>query len=172
MSALGFFHRLNRIAGNAAMAIASLLLVYMVLHISLEIVLRALFGTSTYSMDEYVGYAVGAMTFLALAHTFRSGQHIRVGLLTSRLRGRAAVAVEALCILFTFGIGVFLARFVWRMLARDFSRGSVSSTLNETPLWFIDAAIFVGLVLFLIQLVASLVETLRTGVVLDAPEGH
>lgn len=171
MSVLGVFNWLNRVAGNAAMLVAALLMVYMVGHITLEIVLRTFFATSTYSMDEYVGYAVGGLTFFALAHTFRNGQQIRVGLLTSRLRGRAAIVVEVICILFTFAICVFLARFLWRMLARDFERGSVTSTLNETPLWIIDAVIFTGLVLFLIQLAASLIEVLRTGKTIDAPEG-
>lgn len=170
MSELRIFNWLNRTAGNAAMAVASLLLVYMVLHILVEIVLRAFFASSTYSMDEYVGYSVGAMTFLALAHTFRSGRHIRVSLLISRLSGRLAVAVEALCILFTFAITMFLTRFIWRMLERDFARGSVSPTFNETPLWIIDAAIFAGLVLFLIQLAASLVQTLQTGATIKAPQ--
>lgn len=163
MSALKLFHGINRIAGNAGLVLAALLLIYMVCHISLEIVLRAFFASSTYAMDEYVGYAVGAMTFFALAHTFRSGRHIRVNLLISGLYGRAAVVVEVICILFTFAIGLFLARFIWRILVRDFTRGSVSPTMHETPMWIIDAAIFAGLVLFLVQLAASLIETLQTG---------
>ncbi|WP_417209545.1 TRAP transporter small permease subunit [Antarctobacter sp.] len=147
------------------------LLVYMVLHVSLEIVMRAFFATSTYSMDEYVGYAVGAMTFMALADTFRERKHIRVGLILARLRGRAAATVEVICILLTFGITVFLARFIWRMLARDFHRGSVSPTVNETPLWMIDAVIFAGLVLFMIQLIASLLDVLRNGQPLETAQG-
>lgn len=153
----------GRAAGGAAMAVAMVLLVYMVIHILIEITLRTFFATSTFSMDEYVGYAVGAMTFLAMADTFRERRHIRVNLVLPRLHGRAATAVESACILLTFAICLFLARFVWRMLARDFQRGSVSPTMNETPLWLIDAVVFVGLALFMLQLVASLIEVLRNG---------
>lgn len=171
MRPVSAFQRLSHLAGSAAMGVSMLLLVYMVLHVTLEIVLRAGFASSTYSMDEYVGYAVGAMTFLSLADTFRERRHIRVNLLLTHLRGRVATACDALCILLTFGITAFLARFIWRMLARDFERGAVSPTLNQTPLWLVDGVIFLGLVLFMIQLAASLMDTLQHGYTAEDSRG-
>lgn len=171
MKAINAYRAMNAFASRAAMAVAKVLLIYMVLHILLEILLRSFFATSTYSMDEYVGYAIGTMTFLSLSHTFAARRHIRVGILQTFLRGQAAVAVEIVCIVLTFAITLFLARFVWRMLARDFLRGSVSPTLNQTPIWLIEAAIFTGLVLFLMQLVASVLETLQDGVRSDEVAG-
>lgn len=153
------------------MALAMLLLVYMVFHVTLEIILRAFFDSSTFTMDEYVGYAVGAMTFLALSDTFRARRHIRVNLLLIRLKGRVADAVEAFCILLTFAVSTFLAGFIWRMLARDFERGSTSPTVNQTPLWLIDAVIFAGLVLFLIQLTAAFFQTFIYGYQPEADQG-
>jgi TRAP-type C4-dicarboxylate transport system permease small subunit len=147
--------KINDTAGNLAVWVACGLLVYMVGHITAEIIMRSFFASSTFSMDEFVGYAIGSMTFLSLAHTFRNRKHIRVNILQSFVRGRVAIAVELLCIAFTFGITLFLARYIWRTLARDFNRGTVSPTLTETPIWLIDSAIFIGLVLFLSQLLAS-----------------
>ncbi len=49
-------------------------------------------------------------------------------------------------------------------LARDFGRGTVSPTLTETPIWLIDSAIFIGLVLFMMQLLASAFLTVKEGV--------
>ncbi|RKF12991.1 TRAP transporter small permease [Roseovarius spongiae] len=164
MIARAFIH-INNMASAAAMWISAGLLVYMTCHITLEIILRSFFSTSTFSMDEFVGYAVGAMTFLALADTFRHRKHIRVSILTGYLQGtRAALAVELICIALTFGVTLFLARFIWRTLARDFSRGSVSPTLMEVPLWWMDAVIFVGLALFMVQLVASAIQAITEGV--------
>lgn len=171
MFGLTLFSNVSRVAGLAAMCVAMCLMVYMVLHISVEITLRSFFDASTYSMDEYVGYAVGAMTFLALADTFREGKHIRVGLLHTRLNARMAKVVEVLCILFTFGISLFLVRFIWRMLVRDYQRGSVSPTMNETPMWLIDGVIFVGLALFMIQLAASLVDVLKNTYLPEISQG-
>ena len=72
--------RVNDIVGNLAIWISAGLLVYIVCHISLEIVMRSFFSASTFSMDEFVGYAIGSMTFLSLAHTFRHRKHIQVHL--------------------------------------------------------------------------------------------
>lgn len=161
------FVKVNDLAGNFAVLISSALLVYIVGHITLEIAMRYFFESSTFSMDEFVGYAIGAMTFLSLAHTFRYRKHIRVSILQSFVKGRVALAVELLCIAFTFGITLFLARYIWRTLERDFTRGTVSPTLTETPIWMVDAVIFVGLVLFLSQLLASAVLAIRDGVPKD-----
>ena len=37
--------------------------------------------------DDLASWSMAAMAFLGLAHTFRSGEMIRVGLITDRLRG-------------------------------------------------------------------------------------
>ncbi len=158
------FVKANDVAGNLAVWISAALLVYIVCHISVEIVLRSFFATSTFSMDEFVGYAIGSMTFLSLAHTFRHRKHIRVSILQSFISGRTAIAVELICITFTFGITLFLARYIWRTLARDFGRGTVSPTLTETPIWLIDSTIFIGLVLFMSQLLSSAFLAVTEGV--------
>jgi TRAP-type C4-dicarboxylate transport system permease small subunit len=39
--------------------------------------------------DAYAGYLMAGAGFLALAHTLKKGEHIRVTLLLSTLKGRA-----------------------------------------------------------------------------------
>lgn len=154
------------VTSSLGLWISAALLVYIVVHIMIEVVLRNFFGSSTNSMGEYVGYAMGAMTYLAIAHTFASRRHVRVSLLrgfTAR-RQRLAVAVELFCIGATFVAFSFATWHIWKVLARDFSRGSVSATLTETPTWYIDAAVFTGLAIFLLQLVSSALEVLEKGV--------
>lgn len=150
--------------------ISGILLVYMVIHVAIEIVLRSFFDTSTFSLDEFVGYAIGAMTFLSLGHTFRIEKHIRVGILKGALSGMSRLIVELICIGFTFAVTLFLTRYIWRSLARDWQRGTVSPTLTETPIWLIETAFFVGLVIFLIQLLASAGIAIRQGVVIPQQE--
>lgn len=164
--------RVSELCSAAGMAIAAALLVYIVIHIILEIILRNYFATSTNSMNEYVGYATGAMAFLALGHTFVSRKHVRVSLLRRFLRGNSAVAVELFCIAATFAMFAFMARYVWLILVRDYTRGSVSPGLIPTPTWYIAAAIFTGLMIFLIQLVASAIDTVRNGVPEEQIEGE
>lgn len=164
--------RVSEICSGAGMAIACALLVYIVVHIILEIVLRNFFASSTNSMADFVGYATGAMTFLALGHTFVSRKHVRVSLIRRFLKGNGAIAVELFCIAATFAIFAFMARYVWLILARDYVRGSVSPGLVPTPTWYIAAAIFAGLLIFLIQLLASAIDTVMNGVPEEQVEGE
>ncbi len=156
--------RLNNTLGTVAIWASSLLLVYVVIHITIEIIARSFFDLSTHSVDEFVGYAIGAMTFLSLAYTFRNQKHVRVTILQSFVRGKTAVLAEIICIVLTFAITAFLARYVFRTLARDWERGTVSPTLTETPIWIVDSLILLGLVLFMTQLLSSLALAIRDGV--------
>ena len=116
------------------------------------------------------------MTAPSLAPDPQPAAHILVvddderirSLLRRFLRGRAAIAVELFCVATTFAMFAFMARYIWLILVRDFLRGSVSPGLTATPTWYIAAAIFAGLVIFLIQLVASALDTVIHGV----PEEH
>ena len=69
------------------------LLVYMVVHVNLEIILRSFFATSTNAMSEYVGYALGAMTYLSLAHTLRS-RPLWCSALQPNTSGRSSIATS------------------------------------------------------------------------------
>src|SRR5260221_1045817 len=44
--------------------------------------------------DDFTSWCMAAMAFLGLAHTFRAGEMIRVGLLIDRLKGRARHSIE------------------------------------------------------------------------------
>lgn len=164
--------RVSGICSGAGIAVAAALLVYMVIHIILEIILRNFFASSTNSMGEYVGYATGAMAFMAMGHTFMSRKHVRVSLLRRFLKGKIAIAVELFCIVATFAMFAFMTRYIWLILMRDYTRGSVSPSLMATPTWYIDAALFAGLVIFLIQLVASAIDTVINGVPEEQIEGE
>ncbi|MBM6552090.1 TRAP transporter small permease subunit [Marinomonas ostreistagni] len=132
--------RLNQVSG----AIAMLLIVYVLGHILLEIVLR-LFGTSTYVLDEFVGYAVATLTFLGLGYSLERGGLIRVGLIIERL----PVSKRWLFDLFAYLVS--LAMFSWLFsywqtnVWRSYKRGITSESIMETPLWIPQGLVLVGL---------------------------
>ncbi len=138
--------------------VSAFLLVYMVCHILTEIFFRTVLDSSTYSLDEFVGYAVAAMTFLSLGHAFQRKSLIRVNILTNAIRGKLFQFVEVLCIIFTFSIMAFFARYIWRSLSRNYERGTVSPTLTETPIWIVETVFFIGLCIFLIQMLVSVLS--------------
>lgn len=135
-------------------ACACALLVYMVGQIMVEIVLRSVFHTSTFVADEFVGYALSACVFWSLGYALETESLIRVSVLTQHLSERAGRLVLALVSFVTLLVILQLADSYWTRLARAYKRGTVSSSIAAVPTWIPEALIFVGLVLFAIQLFA------------------
>jgi TRAP-type C4-dicarboxylate transport system permease small subunit len=100
--------------------------------------------------DAYAGYFMAAAGFLALAHTLKRGEHIRVTLLLTALPAglRRALELWALaCSALLSGVLAFYAsRLVWQSRAfNDISTGN-----DATPLWLPQLGMAVGtLILFI-----------------------
>jgi TRAP-type C4-dicarboxylate transport system permease small subunit len=111
--------------------------------------------------DAYAGYLMAAAGFLALAHTLKKGEHIRVTLLLSALKGRprralevwALAAASALALLFAW----YSARLVWQSWQFD----DVSTANDATPLWIPQLAMAAGTAVLAIAFVDELVLELR-----------
>lgn len=143
---------------HAAGVVSAVLLIGMVLHILVEIVLRSFFSTSTFVLDEFVGYGVAAMTFLSLGYALNEGALIRVNIVLGRTVGRRRIALEIFSIAVTLAITVFIAGYFWRSVARNWTRGAVSESIAEFPLWIPEGLVLAGVALFAIQLAAYLLR--------------
>ena len=143
---------------HAAGVLSAALLVGMVLHILYEIVLRAFFSSSTFVLDEFVGYGVAAMTFLSLGYALNEGALIRVNILLGRTAGRPRIALEIFSVAVTLAMTVFIAVYFWRSVARNWKREAVSESIAEFPLWIPEGLVLAGVVLFAIQLAAYLLR--------------
>jgi TRAP-type C4-dicarboxylate transport system permease small subunit len=139
---------------RVAAFLACLILMGMVGHILFEIVLRTFFATSTYVLDEFVGYGVAAVTFLALGYSLEHGSLIRVTLLIGRVTARARQILEVLSALATMSVVALLIWFFWLRMARNWTQNRVSSSIAEVPMWIPEAGILLGLCVFWLQLLA------------------
>jgi TRAP-type C4-dicarboxylate transport system permease small subunit len=139
-------------------AIAALSLVGMVSFILLEIVLRTVFDSSTFIMDEMVGYGVAAATFLALPYALAQGSIIRVELFLGHVTGKNRKLLEVFSCLVGLGVTWLLISFIWVRVARAWTRHSVSSSIAEVPMWIPQGIILVGLCLLFLQFIALLIR--------------
>jgi TRAP-type C4-dicarboxylate transport system permease small subunit len=106
--------------------------------------------------DAYAGYCMAAAGFLALAHTFRRGEHIRVTLLLERAGVKLRRGLElwslaagtALASAFAF----FSARLAWQ--SWDFH--DISTGNDATPLWMPQLAMAAGSLVLAIAFVDAL----------------
>ena len=153
---------LSRI-GNTAAIFA---LVFLFCHIILEIILRNIFRSSTFVLDEFVGHAVSAMTFLALGEALRSGALIRVSLLRDNVSDSVRRALDFFALASALAVGVFSLWFVGISVLRNFERGTRSASIAEIPLWIPEALLLCGLAIFVLQaldgLISALFRTSRT----------
>lgn len=149
---IGWLAALSRGLNRLAAGVAILLILYMFGHIILEIVLR-LFGHSTFILDEYIGYAVAAMTFLGLPYVLEKDGLIRVALVLDRLPRKWHWPLELLIAATSSVAFGWLSLFWWQNVVRSYERGITSDTLAETPLWIPEGIVLLGLWLLCFTLV-------------------
>lgn len=159
-----FVRAVDRIALLGGRLAAAMILL-MAGHILIEIFLRSLLATSTYVLDEFVGYAVAAATFLGAGYTLRGDGFIRVGLLLHALEGarRLRRALELVCIVAGLVAAGGLLWYFAQSAQRHFERGTVSETIAQVPMWVPEGAVVVGLLCLVLSLAACLVEVLAGG---------
>jgi TRAP-type C4-dicarboxylate transport system permease small subunit len=113
--------------------------------------------------DDLASWSMAAMAFLGLAHTFRSGEMIRVGLLTDRVQGRTRWLLE----MFSLVIGLcFVGFFAWHavQLTYDSYRfNDMAQGVLAIPLWIPQIGYATGLVILFIAFLDEFVHVLRGG---------
>ena len=137
-------------------ALAALCLVGLLGMVVLSIVSRLLHfhvpGT-----DAYAGYLMAAAGFLALAHTLKRGEHIRVTLLLSMLRGRTRRALElwslAAASVLSGLLAIYSARLVWQSHAFQ----DISTASDATPLWLPQLVMAAGTLVLMVAFIDELV---------------
>jgi len=118
-------------------------------------------GFNLRGSDAYAGYSMAAASFLALAHTLKRGEHIRVMLLLERFGGTLRRPLDIWShVAGTFFCGVvafYSVRLVWQSRAyHDISQGN-----DATPLWIPQIAMAAGAIVLLVAMADDLVLLLR-----------
>jgi TRAP-type C4-dicarboxylate transport system permease small subunit len=111
--------------------------------------------------DDFASWCMAATAFLGLAHTFRNGEMIRVGLLIDRFEGKTRRAIEIFCLVVGTG---FIAFFAWHALVMNYQTWQfkdMSTGVVVVPLWIPQLGFSGGLVILLIAFVDELVHVLR-----------
>jgi TRAP-type C4-dicarboxylate transport system permease small subunit len=154
--------RLLDVIYMAAAALAAGLVFVIFLLMIGQAVFRAL-GWPTTGVNEVVGWLTAAAAALALAHSFRHGDFVRVGLLLERLRPGARRRLEGAALIigtsFAAALAVWAVAYTvesWRI--DDRSTGEVA-----LPLWIPHASFALGAVLLLLAMLDEVVTLLRGG---------
>lgn len=134
---------------DGAAWLAALAMVGVLLMVLLSILGRQ-FHFHVPGTDAYAGYSMAAAGFLALAHTLKHNEHIRVTLLIGRMRGQARRGLE----LWSLGCaGVLAGLFAFysvRLAWQSHLFNDISTANDATPLWIPQIGMAVGALILLI----------------------
>ena len=129
-------------------SLSSLLVVALVGLIMVEIIGRSFFDYSTMLADEYSGYFYLALVFLGLAYTFDNEGHIRISIVTGRLRDSIKRWVDVFAGLMALSILLFALYYSWEFMLESHEMEMLSEGVSETPLYLTQIPLVAGLALF------------------------
>ena len=141
---------------DAAAYVAAFFLVGTLAMVLLGIVGR-LFRWYVAGTDAYAGYCMAASGFLALAHTLKRGEHIRVSLVLEHAGVRARRGLE----LWALAVATVLAgAFAWysvRLSLQSWQYSDISTGNDATPLWIPQLTMAAGTLVLFVAFVDELV---------------
>ena len=111
--------------------------------------------------DDIVAWLTAACAFLALGHTFRHGELVRVGLWIERLgpRGRRIAELAALAVTGLFGTYMLWA--ISRFVYESWKFKEVAQGMIVIPIWIPQMSLVVGCAIFLVAVLDELFLVLR-----------
>jgi TRAP-type C4-dicarboxylate transport system permease small subunit len=100
--------------------------------------------------DAYAGYLMAGAGFLALAHTLKRGEHIRVTLVLNALHGRARRVLELWALGAAALLALLMAYYACRLAWQSHSFHDISTGNDATPLWIPQLSFAAGTVVLAI----------------------
>ena len=144
--------RILNLLYDGAAWLAALAMIGVLVWVLLSIVSRQL-GFNVPGTDAYAGYSMAAAGFLALAHTLKKNEHIRVTLVLGRLKGRAGRALELWSLSAAVLLAALFAYYAVRLAWQSHALNDISTGNDATPLWIPQIAMAAGTVVLLIAFV-------------------
>ena len=144
----------------SAAALAALFMVLLLGAVLLSIASRQL-HFHVPGIDAYAGYLMAATGFLALAHTLKRGEHIRVTLVINALRGTSRKALEVWALVVALLLAMLFAYYSCRLAWQSYTFHDSSTGNDATPLWIPQLSMAWGTVVLAIAFLDELVLELR-----------
>ena len=145
---------------DATAALGAIAMVLLLVAVMLSIVSREV-GFNIPGIDAYAGYMMAAAGFLAMAHTLKRGEHIRVTLLLASLRGGAKRGLEIWALFGASLLALLLAVYSCKLAWQSYTFHDMSTSNDATPLWLPELSMALGAVVLAIAFIDEFVLELR-----------
>ncbi len=141
---------------NAAAYLAALFLIGTLLMVLTGIAGRLL-NFHVPGTDAYAGYCMAAAGFLALAHTLKRAEHIRVTLVLEHVAPAHRRALELWSLAVATVLAAVFALYSVRLAYQSWDFHDISTATDATPLWIPQLTMALGTLVLLIAFVDELV---------------
>ena len=141
---------------DASAALAAVFMVGLLAAVLLSIVSRQL-HFNVPGVDSYAGYLMAATGFLALAHTLKQGEHIRVTLLLNALKGAARRRLELWALGAASALALLAAFYACKLVWQSYVFHDISTGNDAMPLWIPQLSMAVGSTVLAVAFVDELV---------------
>jgi TRAP-type C4-dicarboxylate transport system permease small subunit len=111
--------------------------------------------------DSYAGYCMAAAGFLALAHTLKHGEHIRVTLLIEHLGGKAQRGLELWALGAATLLAALFAFYSIRLSYQSWQFNDISTGNDAMPLWIPQVTMALGTLVLLVAFIDDFVLELQ-----------
>ena len=119
-------------------------------------------GFNIGGIDAYAGYMMAGAGFLAMAHTLKRGEHIRVTLLPlGAVRAGAHRALEVWALFAATLLAMLLAYYSCRLAWQSYTFHDISTSNDATPLWLPQISMALGAIVLAIAFIDEFVLELR-----------
>lgn len=133
----------------------------------LDFMIAAVTGTAVGlvvpSYTEFAGFFLAASSFLALAHTFRNGAHIRVSLLLQGLPPGPRKIADLFSCLVGMAVCAYFAWYSWLLVIDSIDFKDVSPGLVPIPLWIPQSSMAIGVTVLAIAIADTAVRLMIDG---------
>lgn len=106
--------------------------------------------------DAYAGYLMAGAGFMALAHTLKRGEHIRVTLLLQALGGAPRRALDIWSLVVGSLLAAVMAFYSARLAWQSHLFNDMSTANDATPLWIPQLGMALGTAILLVALLDEL----------------
>ena len=142
--------------------ISAFFMLLIVAIITTEIFLRSFFDKSLLISDEYSAYFMVASIFFGLAYTLKEGKHIKITIITSRIKNpKISLILDLIVYALAFAISTFACYYAFLMVNETKNLDMRADSIAETPLWIPEISVFIGFLLLSLQIIALILRRIK-----------
>ena len=119
------------------------------------------FGLNIPAGDDFASWCMCAMAFLGLAHTFKKGEIIRVGVLIEKITGRKRWALEVIALGISTAFTLYFTWYAVSMTYDSWRFNDMAQGVLSVPLWIPQLGYCGGLAILAVALIDEMIHVAK-----------